>query len=126
MMLTKCKSNGVDIAVLRDADPPVSNDREAVDLLMAVKHEQGCENLAISKEAISPSFFILSTGLAGEILQKFVNYRVRLAIYGDFSGYTSKPLQDFIRESNRGDSVFFLSDEQAAVERLSAPRGMNG
>ena len=64
------------------------------------------------------SFFVLSTGVAGEILQKFINYRFKAAIYGDYTGYTSKPLQDFIRESNRGRDFFFVSTQEAALQKL--------
>ena len=63
-------------------------------------------------------FFILSTGLAGDILQKYVNYGGRIAIYGDFSHYTSKPLKDFIYESNRGKDVFFVKTEAEAIDML--------
>ncbi len=63
-------------------------------------------------------FFPVS-GIAGEILQKFINYHAKLAIIGDFSGYTSKPLKDFIYESNNGKDVFFVGSEQEAVERLT-------
>ncbi len=63
-------------------------------------------------------FFILSTGMAGEILQKFINYGVRFAIYGDFSGYTSKPLHDFIYESNCGKDIFFQDTKENAIEKL--------
>ena len=59
------------------------------------------------------------SGLAGEILQKFVNYRLKVAIVGDYSRYTSKPLHDFIRESNRGRDVFFVSTIEDAVELLT-------
>ena len=62
---------------------------------------------------------LLSTGLAGEILQKFVNYGGRIAIYGDYSHYTSKPLKDFIYESNNGKDVFFVSSLEEAVEKLT-------
>ena len=55
---------------------------------------QGAEKLAIDKKAVTEDFFILSTGLAGEILQKFTNYHIKAAFYGDFTRYTSKPLQD--------------------------------
>ena len=79
---------------------------------------------AIDKAAVSEDFFRLSTGIAGEILQKFVNYRVKLAIYGDFSGYASKPLQDFIRESNEGRDIFFVATEDEAVARIA--EGSNG
>ena len=42
-----------------------------------------------------------------QILQKFITYGVRFAIYGDFSNYTSKPLKDFMYESNRGKDIYF-------------------
>ncbi len=41
---------------------------------------------------IAGEFFILSSGMAGEILQKSINYQVKAAIWGDYSHYTSKPL----------------------------------
>ena len=90
-----------------------------MDVIAAVRYETGCEALILPKEALSEEFFRLSTGLAGEVLQKFTNYGMKLAIVGDFSHYTSKPLQDFIRESNRGKTVFFVSEEGEAVKRLS-------
>ena len=49
----------------------------------------------------------IASCLAGEILQKFINYGVRFAIYGDFSKYTSKPLKDFRYGSNNGKDIYF-------------------
>jgi hypothetical protein len=83
------------------------------------KYETGCDRLIFDKAAFAEPFFILSSGLAGEILQKFVNYRLKVAIVGDYSQYTSKPLHDFIRESNRGRDVFFVSTIEDAVELLA-------
>lgn len=102
-------SNGV---IIEDA-------RSAVDFVMNIKSETGCNKIALNKAAITEDFFILSTGLAGEILQKFVNYQIKLAIYGDFSKYTSKPLQDFVYESNQGKDVFFVKDETQAIKMLN-------
>ncbi|MCI9136421.1 MAG: DUF4180 domain-containing protein [Lachnospiraceae bacterium] len=62
------------------------------------------------KEAVTDDFFVLSTRLAGEILQKFINYGVRFAVYGDFSAYTSKSWKDFVYECNRGKDVYFQPD----------------
>ena len=47
---------------------------------------------------LDPRFFQLSTGVAGEIMQKFVSYGVRLAVIGDISSSTaaSKPLRDLV------------------------------
>lgn len=91
----------------------------ALELIATVRHETGCDRLIIGKVAIAEKFFVLSSGLAGEILQKFVNYRMKLAIVGDFSKYTSKPLRDFIYESNKGRDVFFVGTFDEAAERLS-------
>ena len=65
---------------------------------------------------------MLSTGIAGEILQKLCNYRVKIAIFGDFSHYTSKPLHDFIYESNNGDSCFFTATKEEALQKLSSAK----
>ncbi|MCB0629182.1 MAG: DUF4180 domain-containing protein, partial [Lewinella sp.] len=71
-------------------------------------------------ENITPEFFDLKTKIAGEILQKFSNYRVRLSIVGDFTVYTSRSLKDFIHESNKGKLVNFVDSLEEALERLSS------
>ena len=86
---------------------------------MSAKYEAGTKNIVIDKKLVAEDFFILSTGLAGEILQKYINYGGRIAIYGDYSRYTSKPLKDFIYESNKGKDVFFASSEDEAVDMLT-------
>lgn len=106
------------IAILRAWEAPIAQGGDAMELIASARYETGCEALILPKEALSEDFFRLSTGLAGEVLQKFVNYQMKVAILGDFSGYTSKPLQDFIRESNRGKTVFFVETEAQALEKL--------
>ncbi len=106
------------IAVVTAASKPVSTAAEALELLMSVRYETGYQRLAVPKELFDESFFRLSSGLAGEILQKFINYEMKLAIWGDFSGYTSKPLHDFIYESNQGRDIFFTTTQEEAIERL--------
>lgn len=107
-------------AVVRSGEMVIVDTQSALDLLMTAKYELGTKNIAIDKKLISPDFFILSTGMAGEILQKYVNYGGRIAIYGDYSGYTSKPLHDFIYESNKGKDVFFVGTEEEAPARLAS------
>ncbi len=108
-----------EIAIINSEEVLVTDVQSALDLVMTVKYETGCTDIAVNKEAITEDFFILSTKLAGEILQKYINYGVRLAIYGDFSKYTSKPLKDFIYESNRGKDFYFQENEERAVEKLA-------
>lgn len=113
------KKNNVSVAVIYSDEHLITDIQTALNLIMSVKFETGCENIAVNKEAIVDDFFILSTCMAGEILQKFINYGVKFAIYGDFSQYTSKPLRDFMYESNRGKDIFFQPSVSRAVDKLS-------
>ncbi len=108
------------IASVFSKEAVITDVQSALDMMMTVQYETGAKRIAVNKEAFSEQFFILSSGLAGEILQKFVQYRVKLAVYGDYSKYTSKPLRAFISESNRGRDIFFTDTEKAAIERLNA------
>lgn len=113
------QKNNVSCAVISSDEILISNVDSALDFIATVKYETNCDRIAIEKSAIIEDFFILSTRLAGEILQKFVQYRVKIAIIGDFSVYTSKPMRDFIYESNQGSHVFFADSEDMAVELLT-------
>ncbi|RYE10900.1 MAG: DUF4180 domain-containing protein [Hyphomicrobiales bacterium] len=73
----------------------------------------GFTRIIVPVGRLSPDFFRLSTGLAGAILQKATNYRLKVAIVGDISAFTEKsgPLRDFVYESNgRGDIRFIASE----------------
>ena len=107
------------IAIVTGEEKVIVDVQSALDLVMTARYEGGAEKLAIDKNAVAEDFFILSTGMAGEILQKFTNYHVKAAFYGDFTRYTSKPLQDFIYESNQGNGVFFVPTQEEAVRRLT-------
>jgi hypothetical protein len=119
MNFEKIERNGKQIAVVRNEDKVITDTQSAIDLLMMAKYDAGTKLLAVSKELICSEFFILSSGVAGEILQKYINYEGKLAIYGDFSKYTSKPLRDFIYESNNGHDFFFVATEDDAVDMLT-------
>lgn len=118
MTLDKIEKNDKICALVRSDSPVIVDVRSALDLLISAEYSVGTGNIVINKELIVNDFFVLSTGLAGEILQKYVNYGGRIAVYGDYSRYTSRPLKDFICESNRGRNAFFVSTEQEAVDML--------
>ena len=119
MTITKIEKNGILCAIVNSDEPVITDTQSALDVLMTAKYDAGTKNIVISKELIVEDFFILSTGLAGEILQKYINYGGRIAIYGDYSHYTSKPLHDFIYESNKGKDVFFVGTQEEAIDRLA-------
>ena len=104
------KQDGIPVAELTGPEKRIVDAPSALELAMTARHE-------------AEDFFILSTGLAGEILEKFIQYRIKMAVYGDFSCYTSKPLRDFIYESNHGSDFFFVPEREEALRLLLRTAG---
>ena len=90
---------------------------DILDLMAEVRYN-GSGTMIIHKKSLHPDFFDLKTRVAGEILQKFSNYRMQLAIVGDFSAYKSKSLKDFIKESNRMGTIYFVGTIDEARSKL--------
>ena len=118
MKIEKIMTDEANIGVVSSEERIIVDTNSALDLIMTVQYETGADRIAIDKDAVSEEFFILSTGIAGEILQKFINYHIKAAIFRDYSKYTSKPLKDFIYESNHGRDFFFVATREEAVDRL--------
>ena len=86
--------------------------------LLGNLYYQGFDSIIIHEQNITSIFFDLKSGLAGEMLQKFSNYRIRLVIVGEFEACTGKSIGDFIYESNNGKLVNFLPSTTIALEKL--------
>lgn len=111
---------GTDIATVESDNVIIGNAQDALDLLATLGYVHQCRKAVLDKGSINEDFFELRTGLAGEVMQKFVNYNFAAAICGDFSRYTSKSLRDYIYECNQGRHLLFVADRQEAVDRLRA------
>lgn len=107
-----------DIVLIITDEVVIKDTQSALDMISSAQYETNCDKFIIKKSCVADDFFILSTGIAGEILQKFINYCKKIAIVGDYSKYKSKPLKDFIFESNNGNSIFFLPSIDEAVLKL--------
>ena len=110
------------IAVIRSDDPIITDRQSALDLISTLVYDYDIHRLAVPSAAVTQDLFKLSTGAAGEVLQRFVGYGVKIAIFGDFTRYTSKSLHDYIYECNKGNAVFFTATEEEAIARLSAAK----
>ena len=101
--------------------PPVAGEQDALDLL-GDAFGAGADVLVVPIERLAPAFFALRTGVAGAVVQKFVNYRVRLVVLGDVSAYADAggPLADWIHETGRGREIWFVPDEAELDRRLAA------
>jgi hypothetical protein len=99
------------------ADPHLSD-------LIGEAFSANVQIVALPLTRLGPDFLDLKTGVAGHVLQKLVNYRFRIAILGDTTAAVEKSgsLRDFIRESNRGDTVWFVEDLAALGAKITAPR----
>ena len=95
----------------------IKTTEDALDLMGNIYY-QGFDKMIIYEKNITPNFFDLKTKLAGDILQKFAQYRMPLIIIGDFSKYTSISLSDFIYESNKGNQINFLASQGEALNTL--------
>jgi hypothetical protein len=112
---------GVRVLVFGPEGGPVRTDRDAVDLIGDAIGEDVIW-VAVPVERLGEDFFRLSTRIAGEVIQKFVNYQRRLVVVGDISRHleASKPLRDFVYESNRGRHVWFVDSLGDLEDRLTA------
>lgn len=84
--------------------------------LLGNLYYQGFDKIILTEKNISPDFFDLKTKIAGDILQKFAQYKMALAIVGDFSKFKSKSLADFIFESNKGKQINFVNVPAEALK----------
>ncbi|MEQ4716958.1 DUF4180 domain-containing protein [Nonomuraea sp. B19D2] len=102
---------------------PLRETSDALDLL-GEAFGRGASWVAVPAERLHEDFFALRTGVAGEFAQKFVNYRIGLAIVGDVSRFTavSSALRDWVLESNRGHHIWFVGDLAELAARRSAAR----
>jgi hypothetical protein len=117
----KIDSNTIIAEVLPGSDQIAGPD-EILDIMVESGYH-GSNAIILYDKCLKPDFFDLKTGLAGEILQKFSNYRMRLAVIGNFSGYKSKSLKDFIRESNKRGIICFVDSLDEALSRLNSRIG---
>ncbi|MEV7230011.1 DUF4180 domain-containing protein [Polymorphospora sp. NPDC051019] len=111
---------GVPVLVCDPAGPPLVTEQDALDLIGAAF--AGAEVVAVPASRLGDDFFSLGTRFAGEVMQKFVNYRIRLVVVGDISRHlaASSALRALVYESNRAAQVWFVPDLDALDARLRA------
>lgn len=118
MKTTAHNFKGEDIAEISGEGILISTVQEALEMMVNQSYS-GFSKIILHQQNITPEFFELKSRLAGEILQKFVNYKMKVAIVGDFKNVPSESLHAFILESNRGKQNFFVEDVETALELLT-------
>jgi hypothetical protein len=97
--------------------PILDSDRSVMDLIGDAMANSAVL-VVVPAARFSADFYQLRTGLAGDLLQKFVNYRLRLAIVGDLSKAMSEsePLNAFVNH------IWFLSSIGELGQKLMSIR----
>jgi hypothetical protein len=114
-VISYVEHGGMKIAVVSGVI--IESVQDALDAIAEASYN-GCARMVIKKEALPEKFFSLRTGFAGEVLQKFSNYRMKLAITGDFGSIKSESLTCFIYECNNGRQIFFKTTMEEALDAL--------
>jgi len=111
---------GVPLLLVDDDGPALSTPEDAL-ALVAGSYDGDVETVVVPVGRLDPEFFRLRSGVAGEFVQKLVNYRKRLVVVGDITAAVSasSAFHDFVVESNRGDHLWFVPALDALDARLS-------
>jgi hypothetical protein len=110
-------ARGIIAAEILPGSELISCPDEILDSMAEARFNES-DRMIIHEKSFHPDFFELKTKVAGEILQKFSNYRMKLAIIGDFGQFKSKSLKEFIRESNRTGIISFVGSLDEALIKL--------
>lgn len=99
--------------------PGAGSQLDAMEMVSAC-FEAGTRNLLLDHGTLPPDFFDLSTGVAGELVQKLINYGIRAAVVVPDDEMHSQRFREFARESLRSGSFRVLPDRRSAVDWLAA------
>ncbi len=102
---------GVPVWACAPDGPKLDGERAATDII-GEAFGVDAKVVAIPVARLGEGFLDLRTRIAGEVIQKFVNYGFQVAFVGDVSAAVARStaLRDFVRESNRGHHVWFVAD----------------
>lgn len=90
-----------------------------MDLIGDIAFNHRVDKILADRTLIDESFFDLRSGFLGELTQKFTNYRLKLAITGDFSFIESLAMKAYIAESRLGKTVRFAKSREDGLRWLA-------
>src|SRR5690606_26476603 len=118
MDLVAIETNNNRIAEIVSDEMIIQTTDDGLDLIGTI-YFQGFDKLILYEKNLTPAFFDLKTKMAGEILQKFSNQRISLAIVGEYDKHERNSIKDFIRESNKIGQINFVTIKAGASNQLT-------
>lgn len=80
----------------------------------------GADGLLLTEDDVGRDFFCLESGLAGELLQKLVNYRIKTAFVCPHPGAHGQRFSELALEHSTHSHVRFFRAPQEAYDWLCA------
>lgn len=99
------------------AETLLNTEQDAIDLITAC-YENNTYLLLIHDQVLSDEFFRLGTGLAGNILQKFINYHIRVGVVLASEQRIKGKFKDALSEFNKGNDCRVFKDIEEAERWL--------
>ena len=90
----------------------------AADIPAALAASIDAGGIVLDERQLGPEFFDLRTGFAGEVLQKFTNYRARLAIVVANASAHGSRFGELVYEHRSHRAVRFFASAQLARQWL--------
>jgi DNA-binding PadR family transcriptional regulator len=81
-------------------ETPISSEQDALDLIAAC-WENDTSLVMLHSEVLAEDFYKLRTGLAGQVLQKFMNYRIKVAVIITDDQKIKGKFKELIAEANK-------------------------
>jgi hypothetical protein len=94
----------------------------SLDIVDALSHSMEAGGLVLGEADLSPSFYDLRSGLAGELFQKFVNYRVPLALVIKDPAAHGRRFDELANEHKAHPMVRIFPDHDSASAWLTAAK----
>ncbi len=89
--------------------------RSKSDISNAISAAFGSAGLILAESDVAPEFFDLKTGLAGELFQKFTNYKLRLVVIVPEPGRFGRHFDELAREHHAHDMIRIVGTKDEAV-----------
>lgn len=106
-ILTK---NNLKIVHILELEYIISESQQFLDLITTLGYEHDTNYYAIEKYLLAPKFFDLTSGLAGDIMQKCMIYGIKVQVIGDYSHIESKAFKDLMYECNQQGNFTFVNE----------------
>ena len=90
--------------------------RSLRDISSAVGAAFGTRGLIFTESDLSPEFFDLKTGVAGELFQKFINYGLRLALIIPDPAHYGDRFNELAREHRSHNNVRIVGTKLEATD----------